>query len=416
MSVLEADVQIPEIPSSARKPMRILLLPSSYAPVLGGLQTVAQALARNLMARGHEVRVVTNRYPRNLPSRETIDGVSVERWQFLRPSWDQLRRRRADLFLAALYYAPTVRHRLHRLMRTFRPDVVNVHFPDALIPFVLGLRRHFSFRLVVSLHGHDVERFTAPGAKKGESWNLRAILREADAVTACSRHLLETADRLEPSVQAKGFVLYNGIDPERFRDRTPYQHPRPYIFAMGRLTHQKGFDLLLEAFARVNPLASNVDLILAGEGEERTALESQAQQLGLGERVYFYGRASQEEIVRLLNGCLFLAVPSRLEPFGIVAMEGLAAGKPVLATRVGGMGEFLAPLASSLPSLPAEAEQDGGVDITLVEPTVDELAEGLRTRFASRIGVRQEPQIIARVRNEYSWAEVARRYEDVLAV
>ena len=158
--------------------------------------------------------MVTNRYPRRLPEREIVDGVGVERWQFLTPSFRQLRQGRLDLFLASLYYGPSVRSRLRRLLVSFRPEVVNLHFPDAQIPFVLGLNRRFGFRLVVSLHGHEVERFTAHGENGEEGRGLRALLCEADAVTACSQHLLESACRLEPSVQVKGAVVYNGIDSE----------------------------------------------------------------------------------------------------------------------------------------------------------------------------------------------------------
>jgi glycogen(starch) synthase len=397
------DLNNPTAATSAReKPMRILLLTSSYAPVLGGVQTVTQALARHLLARGHEVRVVTNRYPRRLPAHEVLDEVSIERWQFLRPSRRYLRQGRLDLFLASLYYGPSVRRRLGRLLASFRPDVVNVHFPDAQIPFVLGLRRRFPFRLVVSLHGHEVERFTANEEGNGDSRGLQALLCEADAVTACSRHLLESACRIEPSVQAKGAVLYNGIDPERFEDEKPFFHPNPYVFAMGRLTRKKGFDLLLEALAQIDGSASGLDLILAGEGEEAAALKDQARRLGLERRVHFYGRVGQEEVVRLLNGCLFLAVPSRAEPFGIVALEGLAAGKRVLATRVGGMAEFL-------------GQASVGPDIVLVGPTAAELAEGLRAQLSCPLESEERSKRSAQVRNEYSWRRVAQRYEHILA-
>ncbi len=212
MNEYEADRRS-EDAAAVGRPLKILLFPSSYAPVLGGLQTVAQALARNLSARGHSVRVVTKRYPRQLPEREMVEGVSVERWPLLRPSWRQLRQARPDLFLASLYYAPSVRNRMERLLRSFQPDVVNVHFPDAQIPFVLDLRRRFDFRLVVSLHGHDVQRFAEDEEQAPTTRALRSLLREADAVTACSRHLLDRACRLEPKVQAKGTVIYNGIDP-----------------------------------------------------------------------------------------------------------------------------------------------------------------------------------------------------------
>jgi glycosyltransferase involved in cell wall biosynthesis len=95
-------------------------------------------------------------------------------------------------------------------------------------------------------------------------------------------------------------------------------------------------------------------------------LEILVRDLGIRERVHFVGRANAEQVVALLNGCLFLVVPSRVEPFGIVALEGMAAGKAVLATRVGGLPEFL-DLSNN----------------KLVEPSYEDLASGIQQWLAS---------------------------------
>jgi glycogen(starch) synthase len=380
-------------------------MPASYVPVLGGLQTATHAVARHLRGRGHEIRVITAHYPRSLPATETIDGVPVERLLFLTPKWADLRRGRPDLFFASLYHHPATRSHLAQLVRSFRPDVVNIHFPDAQVPAVLWLRERFRFRLVVSLHGHDVERFigegTSPPSGGYDDRGLRAILRSADAVTACSDHLLAQACQLDLAVAGKGEAIENGIDPVRFDDRTPYPHPRPYILGLGRLTRKKGFDLLIEALARMGHSAAGFDLLIAGDGEEAGRLTDLAHQLGLTKRVHFLGRVGSGEVIRLLNGCAFLAVPSRSEPFGIVALEGLAAGKPVVATRVGGMGNFLARLA------------DGGPLTCLAEPTAEGLAAGLRTVISRLSGAEAERG--RELAAEYTWERVAGRYEDVYA-
>jgi glycosyltransferase involved in cell wall biosynthesis len=379
--------------------MRVLLISSSYPPVLGGLQTVAHTLARYLTHRGHDVQVVTNRYPRSLPARQVLNGVPVYRWLFLTPDLGHLRESRPDLFLASLYFFPSTLFRLICLMRTFRPEIVNVHFPDAQVPFVHWLRRWFDFRLVVSLHGHEIERWfldeplSIVHHPSSMLRRLRTILQEADAVTACSHYLLSKAIQLESSVAKKGHVIQNGIDPKRFKDKTPYPHPRPYILAYGRLTYKKGFDMLLDAFAQVARGHPGVDLIVAGDGQEREALQWQARGLEVDKRVLFFGRATPEEVVQLLNGCQFAVVPSRQEPFGIVALEALAAGKPVLATRVGGLPELL----------------DGSVH-RLVEPTPDALAEGL-VRWVQR---RDKVKVLTERNREqvvkYAWPQVVERY------
>lgn len=368
--------------------------------MLGGLQVVVHALARHLLRQHHQVRVITNRYPRSLPAREVIEDVTVERRLFLRPRKTDLTNWRPDLFLSSLYFYPATLMYLLRAMRELRPDVVNVHFPDAQMPFVLALRRLFKFRLVVSLHGHDIERWSAFGEAENKKMRantgaqlLRTFLNEADAVTACSSNLLSKAQRLEPGIARKGHVVHNGLDLELFNSTARYSYPRPYILSYGRLTSKKGFDLLISAFAQVAALHPEVDLVLAGDGEDEVLLKRLVHEAELDDRVYFFGRARPGQIVELLNGCLFLVVPSRNEPFGIVALEGMAAGKPVLATRVGGLPEFLEESINQL-----------------VEPSVDGLTSGLKDWLARREELSALGIGNRRLAAKFTWARTVEQY------
>jgi glycosyltransferase involved in cell wall biosynthesis len=382
--------------------MKILFVSASYLPVLGGLQTVTHTLARDNATRNQDVLVVANRFPRSLPRNETIDGIRVHRELFLIPHVRYLSQRRPDLLAGALLHYPLTLRNVHQIVERFQPDVVNVHFPDGQIPFVLNLRRHFRFRLVVSLHGHELLRWQETGsASTKATWSdgasaLRSLLRDTDAVTACSRYLLNRAIELEPLIASKGTVVYNGIDPARFDDRTPHHRLRPYILAFGRLTYKKGFDLLLEAFARLAGRFPNLDLLLVGEGDERTTLEEQVQRLGIATRVEFHNRATQDGVVKLLNGCRLLVVPSREEPFGIVALEGLAAGKPVLATRVGGLPEVV-PVPPNL----------------LVEPSVEGLQHGLEAMLGATIPSTEDTN--REVAQRFTWNRMFDAYRRVYA-
>jgi glycosyltransferase involved in cell wall biosynthesis len=385
--------------------LKILILSASYPPVLGGLQTVVQALAQNLQQRGHDIRVVTNRYPRSLPSSEEINGINVLRLLFLKPEFQYLFTGRLDLFAASFYYHPAAQLALNQLIQDFQPDVVNLHFPDVLIPFVLKLREKFHFRLVVSIHGDDVLRwFDEQGIdlsltkQKDVGYRrLQLILQQADVVTACSQALLYKAMKISPEIMAKSQAIQNGVDFHRFIDKSVYYyHLRPYILAYGRLVYRKGFDLLLDAFLQFSLNHPDIDLILAGEGEQFLELKAMCAQKGISDRILFFGRAGSQMVVHLLNGCIFAVFPSRQEPFGIVALEALAAGKPVLATKVGGMAELLT-------QYPEYAH--------MVEPNVDALADGLEEMLRVLPSFASLPRLSL---DQYSWENVAEQYEKIL--
>jgi glycosyltransferase involved in cell wall biosynthesis len=382
----------------------VLLLTSSYAPVLGGLQTVTRQLAQGLAQRGHAVQVAANRYPRHLAAQEVLDGISVSRLLMLAPDVRAQALHRPDLLLGSLYCYPLGLRLLARLFQTFQPEVVNVHFPDAQNAFVLWLRRHFDFRLVVSLHGNDIERWT-PGGPPFPARaltplaraRLAGVLQAADSVTACSAALLRTAVRFDASVERKGRVIYNGIDLARFATSDSYSHPRPYLLAVGRLTAVKGVDLLLEAFAEAAAKHSGVDLLIAGEGEAAAQLVRLTERLGLHERVVWLGRVGPEEIVRLLNGCLFFVMPSRHETFGISALEALAAGRPIIATAVGGLPEVLRGSASQC-----------------VPPDSTSLARALEDWLASPPVEEDARRVNRACAGHFAWASTLESYEAVL--
>jgi glycosyltransferase involved in cell wall biosynthesis len=133
-------------------------------------------------------------------------------------------------------------------------------------------------------------------------------------------------------------VVANGYDPAELLPALPFQHPRPYVLGLGRLETQKGFDVLIEALAR---LEAGVDLLLAGDGSARAALKAQASARGLGERVHFLGATDRATTVALLRGAALLACPSRFEGLPLVCIEALAVARPVVASAVNGIPELV---------------------------------------------------------------------------
>jgi glycosyltransferase involved in cell wall biosynthesis len=379
--------------------MQILLLTSSYPPVLGGLQTATSALACEWQKMGHIVHVVTQRYPRSLAAFEVIDGIPVWRNMFLTPRVEYLKSGRMDLFFAGLYYRIATQLWLARKILAFQPDVINVHFPDSQTPFVLSLKKKTSSALVVSVHGNEIlqwsnadDDLSSSSTGNSKLHELNTLFQEADAVTACSQYLLDKTIEIFPAVSQKGSVVHNGVSHSRFHGNRIYKHTRSYCFAYGRLTAKKGFDLLVKAFAEAAIQFPGLDLIIAGDGEEKNSLTKMVDELGLRGRVIFFGRATPEQVVELLNGCEVLIIPSRVEPFGIIALEGLIAGKPIVATRVGGLLEILDRTFNQL-----------------VNPTVEGLTSGIEKMAFSK-----DRELIARQNKmlalNFSWNIASKKY------
>jgi glycosyltransferase involved in cell wall biosynthesis len=153
------------------------------------------------------------------------------------------------------------------------------------------------------------------------------LLIEAGVPAAKVRTIWSTVDpeRLEPTAERETLRAGHGLGPRTV-----------VVLSAASLVRRKGLDLLLEAFARTAPGRDTV-LWLAGDGPERTALETRAARPDLAGRVRFLGRTAA--VADLLAAADLVAMPSRAEGLGIAALEAMASGRPVLATRVGGLGE-----------------------------------------------------------------------------
>lgn len=316
--------------------LKILLITASYLPNIGGLQTITAALASDLQGRGHTVWVITNRYPRRLPASEQLDGISVWRWFFIWPRLRWFAHGRPDLFLASLLAAPLIFARLLWTLARLRPDVVNLHFVGAAAPFVLAAHWLARFRLVVSLHGDDV--LSVPRGTWFDRWVFRTALRRADAVTACSYNLRTRAAQLVPAGATNLFVIHNGIQLGQFPARV---EASPRVVVVGRLVSIKGFDVLLQAWAASRISRRLNTLAIIGDGPEQRALDQLTLELGLEGEVCFFGRQGHAQALQSMATSRFVVIPSRQEPFGMVALEAMAAGRPIVATRTGGLSEIL---------------------------------------------------------------------------
>jgi len=318
--------------------MNVALFASAFYPHIGGVEELVRQLAHEQKRQGINPLILTMRWPKDLPATEEFEGLSVRRHLFRVPdfSWKQR--------CAAHLLRPTILKQVCADVQKHSTDVLHVQCVSVNAHYALQAKRRLRLPLVVTLQGELTMDATGVFQRSHFAQGLmRSVLSEADAITACSQQTLSEAEEFfGQSFGKRGRVIYNGIRLEDFRNAVPHSHPRPYILGIGRHVPQKGFDLLLRAFAQIVQAGEKTyDLLLAGDGRDRKALEELAATLGLTGRVHFIGRVDRANAVRLFAGCAFFVLPSRHEPFGIVNLEAMAAGKAVVAARVGGVPEIV---------------------------------------------------------------------------
>ena len=359
------------------------MVASDYAPTVGGVQTAVKHIVRNLIRRGHSVIIVSALPPGNVPATEMVDGVMVYRFLWgRRPLWSLPFRVVHTLFGMA------------RTIRAYHPDLVYVHFLTINALYVLLLHYVFRFRLVVSARGNDIQGM--PLRSSLQRWMLTNLFRRANAVLFCSSYVQRDAVPYLRSISSNTYVgvVGDGFDPDEFRLPCVYENSSPYVLAMGRLVHKKGFDLLIHAFSMIASEFPAFQLLIAGDGEERGALESLISNLQLSARVKLLGFPDRSTSLALFWGCEFFVLSSRLEPFGIVVAEAMAAHKAVLATRSGGVVDLMQP----------------GVNGLLVEPDVDALANGMRRMLSKRDETRAMGERAAQSIQKHTWEAVTNEY------
>ncbi len=367
------------------------MLTSSYYPHAGGVEEVVRQLARACSQKGHQVLVVAPRWPRSLPQSAIVAGQLVLRLPMPLPS------RHARPAASFLVRFPGSVVRTLYIGWRWRPDIVHVHCvgPNGLYALILSWLLHST--LVVTSHGEqtmDAERIYERSAL--QRWILRRLLKRAAAVTACSTDALRN---LQPygSGATLSVAVPNGVDLAEFlRPSIVSPHTRPYILALGRHVWNKGFDVLLHAYASLASRYPDVDLVVAGDGPVHADLVALSQKLGLDKRIVFPGRTDRAMTATLFHHARFFVLPSLQEPFGIVNLEAMAAGKAVIATCVGGVPDIVHQGWNGLLVPPGDAGALADEIETLLRDSA--LAEALGAAGARLVGER------------YTWDMVADSY------
>lgn len=212
------------------------------------------------------------------------------------------------------------------------------------------------------------------------------MIRTGDRVLAASSEIAHVAQDLtggDVSVEA----LTNGVDTERFRPKAgkaDRSERRPRIVVPRRLFSKNGVEFLVRALPGVRARVPDVEVLVVGDGPERSALERLARELGVTDSVRFLGARPHAEMPRLLASSDLAVIPSLMEATSVAGLEAMACGVPVVASRVGGLPEIIDDEVGRLvPPGDPDALAKAIVDL-LRSPSRDALGKRARERVVSR--------------------------------
>jgi rhamnosyl/mannosyltransferase len=310
--------------------MRIVHIYKDYYPVFGGIENLVRVIAESQAKRGHAVDVLVTQIANRKSEIENRNGVRVVK---------ATRQLNIQSTPVAFSFPRLVWELTHNA------DIVHLH-----APYPIGEACNLIFgrgkKTVMSWHSDIVRQKTL---LRVYAPILRSVVKRADRILSASEAYARSSPWIKAHLEKVSIVPY-GIDPARFidseqsiedikrlRDRlipAPLSDPRSMIvLGLGRLRYYKGFDDLIRAVA----LTKNVIGVLVGIGPMEAELKMLASELGVSNRMIFAGEVSDDELPLYYQAADVFALPSnsRAEAFGMVILEAMASGLPILSTEIG---------------------------------------------------------------------------------
>lgn len=371
--------------------MRILAVTPYYPPEGGGLEQYADNILGRLAGRKHDVEVATmtrTRFPSD--TRSTVDVHRVH-------ARHAIGNAPVDRTFAAAVRARIQHH---------QPDLVVAHTP---VPFAAEMAsraaRAEDVPFVVTYHAGRLSgsspRLALLAAIHRRTMEARMLSR-ADGLVAVSPYVRDHALRKHAG---RVTVIPPGVDADRFRPRGPASgHGILFVAPLSASYGWKGADVLLEAFASVRRACPDATLTMVGDGDRRAAL--QKTYASSDADVRFPGRLSHDDLVAAYDRAAVVVLPSTspAESFGMVLAEANACGRPVVASHIGGMPDFVQDGHNGLLAEPGDASD-------LASKILDVLQDDDRARAMGAAGRRK---VVA----DHDWDHLARRtetlFEDIL--
>ncbi|MFB5190863.1 1,4-alpha-glucan branching protein domain-containing protein [Alicyclobacillus fastidiosus] len=326
-----------------RDVVRVLLLSWEFPPMtVGGLARHVYDLSRHLVEQGCEVHVVTTAVD-GYPLDEIVEGVHVHRVRVAQPDGGEFIH-----FVLQLNLAMLARCRQMIEVEGYQFNVIHAH--DWLVGEVACLlKQHYGIPLIATIHA------TEHGRNHGISTDVQRHIHhiewrltyEASEVIVCSTYMLHELMDVFALPGEKVHVIPNGVDRRLLESAKGHRTPddvceeRPIILFIGRLVREKGVHVLLDAASDILQDVPDARVVILGQGPMQQALRDQSERLGLGHCVEFWGFVDDDTRNDLFHRARVAVFPSLYEPFGIVALEAMAAGVPVVVSDVGGLCDIV---------------------------------------------------------------------------
>ena len=355
--------------------LKVAIVVKGFPPeTIGGTELATEKIAGYLSKAGIEVHVITggSQKERKLEQRDSF----YVHWVFLKRGIRGILSR----FLV-----------LRRVLREIQPDIIHAQGLYSESIFAVHFGKRMGVPVVVAPRGSDILR-----ARSFTIFILsRLVLRRADLVLVQNEFMRNVCEKIAGKLETANFP--NGIDFIPVKSEK-----KGYILFVGRLHRVKGVDVLMEAAAEVLK-KKKIHFLIVGTGEEEGRLREIVRSKKIESYVHFKGKKSGEDLRKLMGEAEVLVLPSRSEAFPLTVVEALAAGTPVIASRVGGVAEII------------RNEREG-----LLVPPEDPkaLAEAILYLMENR-ELREELMENARKRAKgYLWEDIVREliryYEEVL--
>ncbi len=313
--------------------MKVCLLNALFRPFAGGIEKHMYGLSKGLADLGVDVTVVTGRI-NGLPPEEDMDGIPVRRVPCLAI-------RAPFLYPPPLVLSPAFPLHLKKLDDRENFDLFHLHnrfFADFNLSLVYARLKRKPF--VMTAHNPRPGHVSSPLAALGTAYDWligRWPFILADRVIAVSEWAKHDIAKYGVDM-GRIETIPNGVDADEFHTGGG----GGFLLFVGRLVPQKGIPYLLDAMPLVLKEHPGARLVLAGRGSLHDSLKRKAARMGLGGSVIFSGYMEEEALKDAYGACDLFVLPSTVEPFGIVVVEAMASGRPVVCTDSGGVREVVA--------------------------------------------------------------------------